>query len=105
MSIHAAPTTAAHARTANVTVVDSVGCHFCADAQQAIDELAGDYALTVRHVAMASADGMDLMQEHGAGMSPLVLVDGSFISAGRLSRGRLRDALDAGGYRIHGGVS
>jgi len=105
MSIHAAPTTAANARTANITVVDSVGCHFCADAQQAIDELAGEYALTVRRVAMASPEGMELMQEHGAGMSPLVLVDGSFISAGRLSRGRLRSALDAGGHRTNGGAS
>ena len=103
MSTHAAPSNAT--RTARVTVVDSVGCHFCADAQRAIDDLGSEYALSVRHVAMASPEGMDLMQQHGAGMSPLVLVDGTFISAGRLSRGRMRDALDAGGYRTIGGAA
>jgi hypothetical protein len=35
------------------------------------------------------------MQAHGAAMSPLVLLDGEFISAGRLPRGKLRKLLAA----------
>lgn len=96
MSDRSAPQWATTA--ARITIVDSVGCHFCADAEAAIEQLAGEFALTVEHVPMASAAGMDLMAEHGAGMSPLVLMDGYFVSSGRLSRGRLRSLLTNAGY-------
>lgn len=91
-------TTSNTSRPASITVVDSVGCHFCADADTAIEQLANEFALTVEHVPMASAAGLNLMADHGAGMSPLVLLDGSFVSAGRLPRGRLRSMLAAAGY-------
>lgn len=87
-------------RTGTVTIVDSLGCHFCADAESAIDELAGEYAIAVERVPMASPSGIDLMQRHGAGMSPLVLLDGQFVSSGRLPRGRIRTMLEASGYRL-----
>ena len=35
------------------------------------------------------------MQTHGAAMSPLVLLDGAYVSAGRLPRGKLRKLLAA----------
>ena len=87
-------------RTGTVTIVDSAGCHFCADAETAIDELASEYAIAVEHIPMPSPSGIDLMQRHGAGMSPLVLLDGQFVSSGRLPRGRIRTMLDASGYRL-----
>lgn len=83
---------------AHITVVDSAGCHFCADADTALTELAHEFNLDVVHVPMTSEPGMQLMQDHGAGMSPLVLLDGRFVSAGRLSRGRLRTMLTDSGY-------
>lgn len=92
-------------RVARIIVVGSVGCHFCADADTAIAELAQQFPLDVVHVPMAGGTGMGLMQEHGAGMSPLVLLDGQFVSAGRLSRGRLRSMLAAAGYTPGGEVS
>ena len=88
-----------HQRVGTVAIVDSVGCHFCADAEAAITELTTEYAIDVTHIPMSSPQGMDLMQSHGAGMSPLVLLDGQFVSSGRLPRGRIRTMLDAGGYR------
>lgn len=86
-------------QTASIVIVQAPACHFCTDADEAIAELASEYALTVTYLEVASDDGMDLMQRHGAGMSPLVLLDGGFVSSGRLSRGRLRKMLDNGGYR------
>jgi hypothetical protein len=38
---------------------------------------------------------MAMVQDFGAAMSPLVLLDGAFVSAGRLSRGKLRKLLEA----------
>jgi glutaredoxin len=88
----------ARERLAVITVVESIGCHFCADAESAIAELASQYAIVVTHIPMSSPQGMDLMQRHGAGMSPLVLLDGQFVSSGRLPRGRIRRMLDSGGF-------
>jgi hypothetical protein len=88
----------ARERLAVITVVESIGCHFCADAASAIAELASQYAIEVAHIPMSSPQGIDLMQRHGAGMSPLVLLDGVFVSSGRLPRGRIRTMLDAGGF-------
>lgn len=73
----------------------SPGCHFCADADDTLTEMAAQYPMTVRRVPLTSAEGTDLVQRHRAAMSPLVLFDGAFVSAGRLSRGRLRKALAA----------
>jgi hypothetical protein len=88
--------------THSITVVNSVGCHFCADAESAITELATEYAIDVTHIPMASPQGIDLMQHHGAGMSPLVLLDGQFVSSGRLPRGRIRVMLEAADVRHTG---
>lgn len=65
---------------AEVTVVVSTGCHFCADAEDALAGMAGEFPIHVNRVAALSPQGMDLMQEHRASMSPLVLLDDSFVS-------------------------
>jgi hypothetical protein len=76
-----------------VMVVTAAACHFCEDAQAALAELAALYPLTVRLVTADSSDGQALLYAHGAGMFPLVLVDGAFFSAGRLPRRKLARLL------------
>lgn len=80
-------------RAAAVTVVHTVACHFCEDAQAALAELAGEFALTVELVAATEPRGAALIRQHGPGMFPLVLVDGEFFSVGRLPRRKLRRLL------------
>jgi glutaredoxin len=80
-------------RPAPVTIVFSQGCHFCHDAEDALDELGGEFPLVVTRVDLRSPLGVDLAQIHGAAMSPLVLLDGVFVSAGRLPRNKLRKLL------------
>ena len=76
-----------------VTVVHTAACHFCADAEAALAELAGEFPITVFAVDAAAARGAALVREHRAGMFPLVLVDGEFFSVGRLPRKKLRAVL------------
>jgi glutaredoxin len=89
---------------AQVTIVVSSGCHFCHDAEDALDELGGEFPLEVVRVDLRSPAGMDLAQRHGASMSPLVLLDGAFLSAGRLPRNKLRKLLAQRADRV-GAVS
>jgi hypothetical protein len=82
------------ARTpAQITVVASEACHFCADAQHELTRLAATFPLTVDTVDARSAAGRDLMTRHRAAMSPLVLLDGTFFSSGRLPRRKLIKVL------------
>lgn len=77
-----------------VTVVQSPACHFCEDAEQALSELSRCYPLMLDLVDIRSGRGRALIQEHRPAMSPLVLLDGTFFSAGRLPRRKLAAALD-----------
>jgi glutaredoxin len=78
-----------------VTVVESPSCHFCADAHQALDQLAADgHTFRVVTLDVREPAGQDLMRQHGAGMSPLVLVNGEFFSQGRLPRRKLTNLLE-----------
>ena len=83
-----------------VTVVHTVACHFCEDAEAALAELAGEFPLAVELVDAAGPRGAALIREHGAGMFPLVLVDGAFFSVGRLPRRKLRKVLTARGAAV-----
>jgi hypothetical protein len=74
---------------AHVTVVTAHACHFCEDARQAMAELGQFYPFTVEELAAHSPAGEALVLEYGAGLYPLVLVDGAFFSAGRLPRRKL----------------
>lgn len=81
--------------TATITLVVSSGCHFCRDAQDALEEFGHDFPIQVRTIDLRSREGLHLAQQFRASMSPLVLVDGQFLSAGRLPRGKLRALLSA----------
>lgn len=81
-----------------VTVVESPSCHFCADAHEALHRLAEDgHVFTVTTLDVRDPAGQQLMRQHGAGMSPLVLVDGAFFSQGRLPRRKLARHLRTAG--------
>lgn len=76
-----------------ITVVDSVACHFCVDAHEVLATLAARYPLSIETMDVRSEAGQTLMARHRAPMSPLVLVDGGFFSSGRLPRRKLEKTL------------
>jgi hypothetical protein len=76
-----------------ITVVHAPACHFCADAQDALTELAQEVPIRIDLVEADSAAGMELVGIHRPTMFPLVLVDGTFFSQGRLPRRKLRTLL------------
>lgn len=78
---------------AAVTVVQSAGCHLCADARDALVEIAREFPLDVELLDAVDPRGHALIREHHAPMYPLVLVDGAFFSFGRLPRKKLRKLL------------
>ena len=80
---------------AQVTVVTDSACHLCEQAQEALSGLAQEYPLMVLVLDAASESGQVLLGGYGAGMFPLVLVDGEFFSAGRLPRRKLARLLAA----------
>ena len=77
-----------------VTIVHSPACHFCDDAEVALTALAEHYPLVVHRVDIDSDLGRALVREHRAPMSPLVLLDGTFFSFGRLPRRKLAALLE-----------
>jgi hypothetical protein len=76
-----------------VTLVHAPACHFCEDAQHQLDAFAGRFPLVVREVGIDSVEGRRLVAAHRPAMSPLVLVDGAYFSAGRLPRRKLESLL------------
>lgn len=80
----------------DITVVHAPACHFCADAEKALVEIAGRYPGRVRVwvVELESPEGAHLMVQHRPAMNPLVLIDGQFFSAGRLPRKKLTALLE-----------
>ncbi|MGV8977578.1 MAG: glutaredoxin [Cellulomonas sp.] len=79
----------------DVIVVIAPVCHLCEDAQQALAGLAAQHPLQVRLVELESPEGMRLTARHRPAMSPLVLIDGTFFSAGRLPRKKFAALLAA----------
>ncbi len=76
---------------AEVTVVTSPACHLCEDALEALSRRGGEVRVTV--VRADTPLGRQLVQWHLPPMFPLVLVDGLFLSAGRLPRRKLEKVL------------
>ena len=76
-----------------ITVVDSEACHFCEDAHRALTAFAANYPLAVDTVDVRSEAGQALMARHRAPMSPLVLLDDTYFSSGRLPRRKLEKLL------------
>jgi glutaredoxin len=78
-----------------ITIVQAPACHFCADADQILSDLADRYPVQLIRLDMRTSEGLLLTQQHRAAMSPLVLVDGQFFSQGRLPRGKVRQLTSA----------
>jgi glutaredoxin len=83
-----------------VTLVTSPACHYCDDAHSALGHLATQYELAVTEVSIESQEGKSLTATHRPMMSPLVLIDGDFFSAGRLPRRKLTKLLETRGARL-----
>lgn len=78
-----------------VVLVTSPACHHCDDAHHLLEPFAADGRIELHTVEADSADGAALLQIHRPAMFPLVLVDGEFLSSGRLPRGKLARVLGA----------
>jgi glutaredoxin len=68
-------------------------CHFCDQAKQVLASLSGVHDLTVREVALESAEGKQLAAAAAAPFPPVVFLDGECFCYGRLSGRKLRKAL------------
>lgn len=79
--------------TVAVTLVEAPACHLCEDAKSTLATLAKSYPLTVQVLSISDKPGRALMDQHGAPMSPLVLLDGEYFSSGRLPRRKLEKRL------------
>ena len=76
-----------------VTLVEAPACHLCEEAKFALAALARSFPMRVQVVSIGVEAGRALMEEHRAPMSPLVLLDGQYFSAGRLPRRKLERRL------------
>lgn len=76
-----------------VTLVESPGCHLCADARSVLEELGPRYRLSIRSVDAHSPEGLGLVERHRPALLPLVLIDGRPFSTGRLPRRKLERYL------------
>ena len=83
-----------------VTVVPAPACHFCEDADHALAELAATFRFDLEHVPADTPEGRRLIAVHRPALTPLVLVDGDYFSAGRLPRKKLTKLLTARGARL-----
>lgn len=76
-----------------VTFYTKTGCHLCEQAEELLDDLRGDYDLTITPVDITT----DLViYERYKFEIPVVVVDGGGIAGGRIDAAALRHALDTG---------
>ena len=76
-----------------ITLVNAPACHFCADAQDALTDVAREHPIAIEVVQADSDTGRALIAAHRPAMFPLVLLDGEPFSAGRLPRRKLAALL------------
>ncbi|GIG26471.1 MULTISPECIES: glutaredoxin [Cellulomonas] len=89
------------APTPRVTVVRSPACHLCDAALQTLGRLREVVPLDLEVLEINSEEGARLVAQHRPAMSPLVLLDGAFVSSGKLRSGRLLDLLRERGSDVH----
>lgn len=78
-----------------VVVVTAPACHLCDDAVHRLRAVAGPANLALRIVELESDEGRALVALHRPPMSPLVLVDGEFLSSGRLPQRKVEALVRA----------
>ena len=77
----------------SVVLVTSPACHQCEDAHDLLAALADEARIDLHTVEADSPDGAAFISVHRPAMFPLVVIDGEFLSAGRLPRGKLARVL------------
>ena len=77
-----------------VTVVHAPACHLCDDAEVVLARLATRYPLVIDRIDIRTVAAQGLLRTHRPAMSPLVLIDGSYFSSGRLPRRKLARLLE-----------
>jgi hypothetical protein len=95
MAHHQSPARIGAHPITTITVVHSIGCHYCEDAREALIEIGGRHPLHVQYLDAASPEGVEVVARHRVSMFPLVLVDGKFFSHGRLPRRKLLALLQS----------
>ncbi|MEX0985277.1 MAG: glutaredoxin [Actinomycetota bacterium] len=88
------------ATTTEITLIESAGCHLCADARAALDDIGTRYRLAIRSLEASSPEGVELVVRHRPALQPLVLVNGEPFSAGRLPRRKLERYLCGRGAEV-----
>ena len=83
-----------------ITLLTQDACAFCTQTKELLSRLQGDYEITVREVALDTAEGERLALAGGFLFPPGILIDGEPFSYGRPSERKLRRAL---AKRLEGG--
>ena len=76
-----------------VVLLTKDDCHFCEQAKQVLARVSEGHDLRVTEVALESDEGRALALRSGAPFPPVVFLNGSTFSYGRLSERKLRKAL------------
>jgi glutaredoxin len=77
-----------------VTLLTQTECGFCEQANELIRRLAGEYALDVETVDLATPTGQRLAANGGIMFPPGILLDGEAVLHGRPSERRLRREIE-----------
>lgn len=77
-----------------VILLTQDACVFCDQAKELLDELSGEYPISVRLVDVDSEEGARLAEAGGVLFPPGIFFDGRAICYGRPSVRRLRRELD-----------
>jgi hypothetical protein len=79
----------------DIEVVTAPSCHLCEDAHRILLEVGMEFPVRIREIAWDSPEGVRRRIQGAALFPPAIFINGRFFSYGRLSRGRLRKALEA----------
>jgi glutaredoxin len=82
-----------------LTLLTQEDCPLCDQAKAALARLAADYKLTVREIALDTDEGRQLALQAGTPFPPMLFLDGSPFSYGRVSERKLRKTLDRSAAR------
>ena len=85
-----------------VTLLTQTECGFCDQANELLRRLAGEYALEIQTVDIASPAGQELAARGGIMLPPGILLDDEAVLYGRPSERRLRREIER---RLTPGVS
>lgn len=77
-----------------LVLITTPGCHLCEEARLALEELRQAFRLTVREIHPLDGEGIAIVERYRTAMWPVVILDGTLFSAGRLPSLKLRRLLE-----------